>query len=511
MSKSTKNRGIWIQDILFPICLLLIISAVFSVSMNFPVLTGFDDNFYVLSNQHLTFSFSNIIYWFSHSCVSCYLPVTMFSFMVDHLIWGFNGFGYHLQNVFWHVVAVIAIYKCFRLFGIKTWISFLLCLAFSVHPQRVESVTWISERKDVLCGAFYFLSIYFYIKNHDKRFSIISIIFFIISILSKPMAVSLPVVLLSYEFYLGIKVNEKFRALVLKLLPYFLILIIFIPITIFSQSINTSDNEIFSFSKFYLLLHNIYWYFSQTFMPTELNPIYPLTYPFQSGISMMLFYVGTIITLVIFSRQRTLPIYIVLPIAFSYIITLLPVSGLIKLGSIDHADRYSYIPSVFLWFSLGLILTRFYSNRQKSSKTFLIIILFVYSSSLGIINFQYQKIWKSNYRLLSYSASILPTNTATLTKLADIELQRYNFTAVLNLSDWLEETTPNSLMAAFYRASVIYHFDKKKARKMLLRIKPYFKQQPNSKHDWNKKRQQIDAMLKGRHTTSGTGGPACPP
>ena len=128
---------------------------------------------------------------------ACYIPFTMFSYMLDYNIWGLNSFFYHFQNIFWHILTTLALFNIFRKFNISLLISFLICLIFSCHPQRVESVVWISERKDVLCAAFYFWSIYFYINSKRKT----SFILFICAMLSKPMAISLPLILFLYEYY----------------------------------------------------------------------------------------------------------------------------------------------------------------------------------------------------------------------------------------------------------------------------------------------------------------------
>ena len=332
----------------------------------------------------------------------------MLSYMLDHTLWGLNSFGYHLQNIFWHIVATLAIYNCFRLFNIKSWIAFFICLIFAVHPQRVESVVWLSERKDVLCAAFYFLSIYFYIKNYDKKFSFAAFAFFLLSILSKSMAISLPVILLLYEFYRQRNFNLKHYFS--KLWPYFLISIIFIPITIAAQgeTIHSSRN-LLTFDRFYSILYNGYWYIKQTISPSELNPIYPLTHPFYYVTEIILFYFGALVfTIIAFFKSKKLFIYKILPLILAYIAVLLPIIGLIRLGSIDHADRYSYIPSVLIWFSLGLVLSisQNAKDRQLVSKkqhlfkvNFTLIILFFYTCFLIVSNYQYQKVWKNEHSL----------------------------------------------------------------------------------------------------------------
>jgi tetratricopeptide (TPR) repeat protein len=527
------------REILYQLFLTLIVVYLYSFSCHYPIYKGWDDVTYMLYNPYLGFSFSNILYWFTHPCVGCYLPITMLSYMFDYSLWGLNSFGYHLQNIIWHIVATIAIYKCFRLFNIKSWIAFFLCLIFAVHPQRIESVVWLSERKDVLCAAFYFLCIYFYIKNYEKRFSITAFIFFILSMLSKSMAVSLPVILLIYEFYRYGKERRKvidYRLAVegrdqwfedekqragagkqekntkpirlidlirlpgrslgtkpgglTRLWPYFLILFIFIPVTILAQGGTAhSHNQIFSFQRLYIIFYNICRYFLQTLLPIELNPVYPAIHPYSSIFELLLFYTAVIVILsILFYKNRKLFIYCILPLVSVYIVSLLPVVGLVKLGSINHADRYSYISSVFIWFSIGLILTKIlyeeklelkYRKTFFLRKKFIFIILAVYASILFFINYQYQKKWKNMHRLFSYASNCVPVNSVALIGLGDIELNKGHYGEVLIIAEKLKGK--DNLMASFFEASVLFHLDRKSTVELLLKIKPLLKSSRNFK------------------------------
>ena len=489
---STINTKYEKKEIIYQLLLAVIIVALYSTSWKYSIFPGLDDGTYILRNPHLSFSLSNIAYWFKNPCVGNYLPVTMLSFMFDHAFWGFNSFGYHLQNIFWHIIATLAIYNCFRLFNIKSCIAFFICLIFAIHPQRIESVVWLSERKDVLCTAFYFLSIYFYIKNYDKRFSFMAFICFIISMLSKSMAISLPAILLLYEFYRQKNFNIKHYAG--KLWPYFIVILIFIPIAIIAQGEATIANaQIPLLQKVYTVFHNLYWYFKQTIFPMKLNPAYPIIVPSYSIIDVSLFYFGVLfLTIVAIFKDKFLFLYNILPLSLAYIISLLPVIGILRLGSIDHADRYSYIPSVFIWFAIALILSKLLSkgktpnphsrdtlhvsNKQNTSKTILIFtILTIYASILAIYNYQYQQVWKNEHTLFSYAANIYPRSTLSLIYLANIELERKNFGKVLEIAQEINSNKKDSLLGYFYQASALYGIDKKSAIKLLLHIKPYCK------------------------------------
>ena len=132
----------------------------FYPGLTYDLLQGFDDDVYVLKNSsRLTWSWANLRHWWTQAHVGNYHPLTMMSYMVDRLLWPSWGPGYHLQNLFWHVLAVGIFFRLLRAFRLPEGRALLLALIFCVHPQRVESVVWVAERKDVLCAAFYLAAV----------------------------------------------------------------------------------------------------------------------------------------------------------------------------------------------------------------------------------------------------------------------------------------------------------------------------------------------------------------
>jgi protein O-mannosyl-transferase len=478
--------------------LVLIIASLYFLSLHYPIYNGWDDKKYILENPYLSFSFSNVCLLFSKPYYHMYTPLTMLSYMFDYNVWGLNSCGYHLQNIFWHIIASIIVYKCFRLFEIKSWIAFFLCLIFAVHPQRVESVVWLSERKDVLCAAFYFLSIYYFLKSgtqHKRRNYTFSMLFYIFALLSKPMAVSLPVILLLYEFYRNkkdkrletvdrrLKKKRKkicgYKLGLSRLWPYFIILTVFIPLTTYSQALDNAGFR-FSFRQLYVVLYNIKFYITTTIIPTYLNPIYPRISISDTIVSTSVFYIATVFIIIFFSaKDKKFFLYYILSILSCYIIALLPVVGIVPFSFCNYADRWSYIPTVFIWFAIGLILTRtLYKNNSKQSfllnKQLIFALLVLYSVFLIILNYQYQKVWENRRNIFLYASSSVPANRIALKFLADLELEQGNYVRVLKIADQLEEEDKGSLDPLYFKATVTYYLNKKKAIKQLLFIKPYY-------------------------------------
>ncbi|MEE8575374.1 MAG: hypothetical protein V3T30_08170, partial [Thermodesulfobacteriota bacterium] len=176
---------------------------------------NWDDPAYVTGNLFVrSFDGETLKSAFTSVVSSNWHPLTIISHAVDCAVWGLNPFGHHLTSVILHSInALLVFVLVVRLLGlasIKVNILFaavLTALLFGVHPMRVESVAWVSERKDVLYGFFYLLSILSYIKfatstSGDRfRHYAVSLLFFALSLLSKPMAVSLPIVLLLIDYY----------------------------------------------------------------------------------------------------------------------------------------------------------------------------------------------------------------------------------------------------------------------------------------------------------------------
>ena len=258
--------------------------------------------------------------------------------MFDYSIWGLNSTGYHLQNIFWHIVTVIFIYKIIRYFDVKIWVSFLLCLIFAVHPQRVESVVWLSERKDVLCAAFYFMSIYFYITADNKKLNkYFSFLLFLVSILSKPMSVTLPAILILFEFHKEKTLKPWYY--INKFWPFILVSIASVPISIISQT-GAIDAKTSLLLRIIISLYNDLWYLKQFFYPENLVPIYP-----KFSHSLMIYTVipsyafVILFSLILFFKKKKLFIYSIFPLIAGYVVTLFPVSEILLLEALDHADR----------------------------------------------------------------------------------------------------------------------------------------------------------------------------
>ena len=476
----------------FPQALLVLLTAsVYSFSASFPLLEGWDDHAYVSCNtERLHPSLDNMIYWLGHPCEGCYLPLTMYSYMLDYAVCGLNSVGYHIQSIFWHTMAVLAVFNIMKWFGINLWLAFALSLIFSIHPQRVESVVWISERKDVMCAAFYFWSFYYYISGDRQRFPLIPLILFILAMLSKSMAISLPLVFIVCEYAAENKFNPK--AWTRKLWPFFLVAAVFLPVTIMSQDIN---REGISLSRqAYVLVHNVAWYVRTAFVSGWPSPIYPrVTLSSSEIFTTVSCYIVLIAAAMYFFLINKM--YFrdgVIPLFCCFLASLAPVAGFFPLGAIDYADRYSYIPSAFLWTMVGgLIINTFrkISSTERKQRSIINLKLMTYGGILYIMvfafmNVVYSDIWRDYCSVLTAACVHEPPSYIALGALGDVELSRGNYGEAIKISERIisrqkgletEKGYAKIILKAKYTmAYALYkNGDKQQALKIFEEIKPY--------------------------------------
>jgi len=167
---------------------------------------NFDDDLYVTENKNVIggVASENIIWAFTKSHASNWHPVTWLSHMLDYQLFGLNPKGHHLTNLFFHIANSLLLFMVFVRMTGALWQSCFVAAMFALHPLHVESVAWVSERKDVLSAFFWMLTIAAYISYTEKggtRKYLLVVLFFVLGLMSKPMLVTLPFVLLLLDYW----------------------------------------------------------------------------------------------------------------------------------------------------------------------------------------------------------------------------------------------------------------------------------------------------------------------
>jgi len=200
---------------------------------------NWDDIIYVMNNDLIrSFSFDNFWKIFSSFYMGNYHPLPLLSFAFDYSIFEMDPFGYHLHNLILHLVNVGLVYFfAWHILNKQTIPSLVIALLFGIHPMHVESVAWISERKDLLYTTWYLLGLIayvFYIKTSQRKYILWTLIAFLLSLLSKAQAVTFPLILLLLDYFYSRKFT---RLVILEKAPFFALALVFGLIAIYAQKV----------------------------------------------------------------------------------------------------------------------------------------------------------------------------------------------------------------------------------------------------------------------------------
>ena len=390
------------------------IGAVFSALLTFMIFftaknnlfVALDDYAYIVNNPNiLTFGWKTIVWSFTSFYEGNWHPLTMLSLTLDRCFWGLNPFGFHLTNIIIHSCSVFC--SCFLFSHILKASSpseiseravvtgaVAASLFFGIHPLRVESVVWASERKDVLCLFFMITSLWMYIRYTIKRSSDISILGwyhreFIYSLglaalamLSKPTSVSLPLILCIIDWYPLRLISDRvtlFRSMVEKS-PFFVLSLIGAVSTMFAQQIAMKYAPVVDLpSRLLVACKALLFYIYVTIWPAGLTAFY--IHPgnvasFALSEYLVYFVIIIMISLIVAWVRSRQPAWTALWLF--YVITLVPMLGLVQVGGQWAADRYSYLPSLglaLLWGAgVALLSDRIQSDKRSIVAQFCLIL-----------------------------------------------------------------------------------------------------------------------------------------
>ena len=225
------------------VCVLLaaIIWFVFGQTIRFPFV-DFDDPHYIYENPEITrgLSVHGIAWAFTHVVGGNWHPLTTISHMLDCQLFGLNAGGHHFTNVLLHTIAVLLLFLVLRDMTVSLWRSAFVAAIFAIHPLRAESVVWIAERKDVLSAVFFMLTLLAYVRYTRKptlgRYVMMSILF-ACGLMSKPMLVTVPIVLMLLDYWpLNRGQRSEVRGqLILEKIPLFVLSVLSSVATVVAQ------------------------------------------------------------------------------------------------------------------------------------------------------------------------------------------------------------------------------------------------------------------------------------
>lgn len=426
----------WSKRNVFLFCfalLLVVIFAVFKSSLN----NGFvywDDNAYVIQNSLIqSLSPENLWNMLVTTGPAYWHPLTWFSHAIDYHFFGDNPGGHHLTSVFLHGFNVFWVFLIFvHLLSRGTnvgWkfyevvaVAVIAALGFGLHPLRVESVVWAAERKDLLCAFFMFPAMLTYLKYADadlpadrKRWYGWTLILFVFALMSKPMAVTFPVVLLLFDAYplSRFRDGSQWLRLVIEKIPFFVLSLLCGLLTLFAQNKAGAVISVGTLSytdRALNAIQNCMFYLGKTLWPVPVVPFYPFPkHDFLMFLKVTAFVALTIFLIVLWRRGQRFG----LAIWLFFLITVSPVIGIVQAGTQATADRFTYIPTVgfYLVVAVGLlwVWNKYREPPLKHGVRIGIFLVAVVSMTLlGQLTHRQIPVWKNSGALWQKVIEVFP-------------------------------------------------------------------------------------------------------
>lgn len=431
--------------------------ALVTLVLYLPAINGdflnWDDDLYVLNNPNMSgLSLEFVKYAFTSAVNSNYHPITMLSYAMDHTIWGMSSRGFHLTNVLLHALnTALVVLLAFNLIKLargdtKHFNDKMALMAagitgilFGAHPLHVESVAWVSERKDVLYTAFFLSGMLTYIRypSKGKVFYWLTLFFFALSISSKPMAVTFPFILLILDYYplrrlSGGPDGASPSGVIMEKLPLIAIAVVFTYITI-----NIQGDALASFRELpwherpLVAARGLGFYLYKFILPTGLAPFYRAnTSPagLTDILNLMALTGITVYCMLTFRKKRLWT-----ALWAFYVISLLPVLNLIQAGSQGAADRYTYMPLLapMLLASLAAALAYEHAGSIKTRpKLWRAALTVLCACIVGLMVYSTHRqipYWKDSVTLWTRERAVFPYEPLAYNQLANAYLENKDY------------------------------------------------------------------------------------
>jgi len=405
-----------------------LVAAVFLQTGHFNFV-NYDDGGYVFENANIRagLTWRGVAWAFTHVHSQNWHPLTSISHMIDCQFFGLNAGAHHLVNVGLHAAAALLLFTFLWQSTNALWASAISTAIFAIHPLRVESVAWISERKDVLSGLFFMLTLLAYLRyvrgQTWQRMAVVAVCF-AFGLTSKPMLVTTPIILLLLDYWPFARFKKQgLWKLILEKTPLVILSVGSCAATLIAQQVAIGSTESLPLaSRIDNALVTYVNYLRQVFWPVDLVPFYIhpewrlATWEIIGAIILL---AG--ITVAMFLLRRKLPFLLVGWLW--YIVMLLPVIGIIQVGLQARADRYTYLPQIgiiiaVVWAILNL------SSLWRARTVALVPASLAVVGSLSFLSYRQATHWHDTESLWSYTLSLSQENDVALTGLAMIEVGR---------------------------------------------------------------------------------------
>ncbi len=385
----------------------------------------FDDSHYVYDNPVVArgLTLQGILWAFAQAHSSNWHPLTWLSHMLDCQLYGLNPGGHHLTNVLLHTATVIALFLVLRQMTGALWRSAFVAAVFAIHPLRVESVAWVAERKDVLSGLFFMLTLGAYVRYARRpwsrgRYGLVMLLF-ALGLMCKPMLVTLPLLLLLLDYW-PLQRAEPAGSLLREKLPLLALSAAGSVATLWAQSgAMQQPGELFSLPlRLANALVSCAVYLGQMVWPAGLAVFYPFP---QSGlppgeVALAAMLLGGLSAAAFWQRPKR-P-WLLMGWLW-YLVMLLPVAGIIQVGGQAHADRYTYLPQIGIYVALTWLAAE-WGGQWRAGRAVLGVLMTATLAVLAVCAWKQTAHWQDSESLWAHTVDCTAGNGVAHNNLGNV-------------------------------------------------------------------------------------------
>ena len=418
---------------LVPVLIALVTFAAFLPTLN-NQFVDWDDPTNFLDNPHYRGLAWTQLRWMWTTHMGHYIPLTWMTLGLDYLLWSMNPLGYHLTSLLLHSANAVAFFFVARRLLTRALpgpaerghalavASGFAALVFAIHPLRVESVAWITERRDVLSGLFYLLTILMYLRAcergaRSRGWYWAAVAVFVCALLSKSMAVSLPVVLVILDVYplrrLGGAIgwwSGPARRVYVEKIPFVLLALAVSAIALMAQLSHRTMISVAHLSprdRLAVSAYGLSFYLWKTVVPVNLSPLYELPPTLNPWATPFILSFGVVVAVTAIALALRCRVPGLLAAWLAYVVVLLPVLGIFQSGSQIAADRYTYLAGLGWALVAGAgLLSCWRATRFLFPGSAVCVLV-----GLGVLTWNHVQVWRDSEKLWTHALAIDPESS----------------------------------------------------------------------------------------------------
>ena len=428
--------------------------------------SAWDDADYVFQNKDIRgFSAEHISAWFSHFYIGNYQPLTMASYAIDHMLGGDQPGMYHFTSLLLHACTAVALYFFINRLQANKMVGLFVALIFALHPAQTESVSWIAERKTLLCGLFSLLALLrytTYIKTPTTKNLLIVCALGIVAMLSKAVGVVIPLSLLAVDLWMARDLKSKM--VWLEKMPLLIVAAIVGAVGIKAQASGHFLNAHPEYGAFDTVVYAGYAYVQYIFhllVPAGLSVLYP--YPEKLGVLQYLYLLIALLILalgVIAYRKKW---YVLCGGIVFYTVNIMLLLQFVQFGDVLLADRYMYLACIGIIFPAVYYL---FAWLQKLSKQVVALVAgVVVAAALLVMTFVRNDIWLSDLNFFNAISDADPNSAMAQYSIGALYMRVGDYAAAEQHMSMAVAIDPNSYKA-WYNTGVLYLRERKPAQSL---------------------------------------------